>query len=87
MARSATEGAQRTRHTAGSSSQEAAWTIAFDIHGNDLALQAELAAMSDDDRARTSPGWQHQGAFVASSRDFRSCTSRSSGTGASPDAK
>lgn len=33
--------------------KDAAWTIAFDAQGNDLALEAELAAMSDDDRART----------------------------------
>lgn len=29
------------------------WIIAFDAHGNDLALQAEVAAMSDDERAKT----------------------------------
>ncbi len=30
-----------------------AWIIAFDAHGNDLALEAELAAMSEEERDRT----------------------------------
>jgi len=29
------------------------WVVAFDAEGNDLALEAELAAMSPQERART----------------------------------
>jgi hypothetical protein len=32
---------------------DAAWTVAFDTRGKDLALEAELASMSDEERART----------------------------------
>lgn len=32
---------------------DAAWTVAFDSSGQDLALEAELAAMSEEDRKRT----------------------------------
>ena len=32
---------------------DAAWIIAFDDQGNDLALKAELDAMTQDDRDRT----------------------------------
>jgi hypothetical protein len=38
-----------------------AWTVAFDERGNDLALEAELAAMSDEERLRTE---QNVRAFV-----------------------
>lgn len=46
-------------------SNDAAWTVAFDASGKDLALEAELAAMSDEDRRRTE---QNVRAFVESVR-------------------
>jgi len=40
---------------------DAAWLVAFDERGNDLALEAQLAAMSDEERDRTE---QNVRAFV-----------------------
>ena len=37
---------------------DASWIIAFDEEGNDLALAAELAAMTPKQRARSEANWR-----------------------------
>jgi hypothetical protein len=37
---------------------DASWTIAFDEEGNDLALAAQLAAMTSEQRAESESNWR-----------------------------